>query len=177
MFNEKVITLGITACSPAYQVIDLIKLLRKQHCEVHVILTEHAAHFVSPLLLQREAGTAIQMNAFELPKVYDANHKSLSVKSDLLLLAPASANILGKAANGIADDLLSTTILSTAAPILVATHINPTMFSKASVQRNIRTLKEDGFLFVDNGNSKMPSRFPSLDAIVEHVKSIFIDRE
>lgn len=173
MLNGKTIVLGISACSPATKAIDLIKDLRKRRAEVHVILTPNAAHFVSPLLLQREAGTPLQIEQFELPKAFDQNHQSLSVAADLILLAPVSANTLGKAANGIADNLLTTTILSSKAQIMAAMHINPTMFGKASVQRNIRQLKEDGFLFVGNENNERPSMFPSLSQIFISVESFF----
>lgn len=172
MLNNKTITLGITACSPAVKTLDLIAGLRSLGASVHVIMTPNSTHFVSPMLVQREAGTPILIEQFELPKAFDANHQSLSVKSNLLLIAPASANTLGKAANGIADNLLSTNILSAKSPIMVATHINPTMYSKKSVQRNICQLIEDGFIFVPHPdeNAKHPSLFPGIEAIIEAVK-------
>lgn len=172
MLNEKTITLGITGCSPAVVALDLIKELRLLGADVHVIMTPHSVNFVTPLMVQREASTPVLIEQFELPKAFDSNHKAVSVKSDLLLIAPASANILGKAAHGIADNLLSTNVLSAKSPIMVATHINPTMYSKASVQRNILQLKEDGFIFVENPNpkTKYTSFFPGVDAIIESVK-------
>lgn len=172
MLSNKTITLGITACSPAVKMLDLISELRRLGASVHVIMTPNAIHFVSPILIQREAGTPIMIKQFELPKVYDANHQSVATKSDLLLIAPASANTLGKAAHGIADNLLCTNILSAKSPIMVATHINPTMYSKRSVRRNISQLKEDGFVFVDHPdpNAKHPSLFPGVEAIIEAVK-------
>lgn len=166
MLKEKTIVLGISSCSPAIQAPDLIRELKKQDAEVHVIMTPNAVHFISPVLIQRAAGTPIQIEQFELPKAFDQNHQSLSVKADLLLLAPVSANTLGKAANGIADNLLSTTILSSKAPILAAMHFNPVMYQKASVQRNIQQLKEDGFHFVKNDDENRPSLFPAIKKIV-----------
>lgn len=176
MLNEKTITLGITACSPAIKALDLIRELKHLGAEVHVIMTPNSVNFVTPLMIQREAGTPIQIEQFDLPKAFDSNHQAISVKSDLMLIAPVSANTLGKAANGIADNLLSTSILSAKSPIMVATHINPTMYSKPSVQRNIAQLKEDGFIFVENPNaaSKYPSFFPGVDAIIEMVKKVII---
>ncbi|WKY43254.1 flavoprotein [Eubacteriaceae bacterium ES2] len=172
MLKNKTITLGITACSPAIRALDLITELRKLGASVHVIMTPNATNFVSPLLIQREAGTPVLIEQFELPKAYDNNHQSVAARSDLLLLAPASANTLGKAANGIADNLLSTNILSAKTPIMVATHINPTMYSKKSVQRNIAQLKEDGFIFVEHPdeNAKFKSLFPGVEAILEAIK-------
>src|SRR5665647_1694350 len=154
MLSGKTITLGITACSPAIKSLDLIRELKHLGAEVHVIMTPNSVNFVTPLLVQREAGTPIQIEQFDLPKSFDSNHQANSVKSDLLLIAPASANTLGKAANGISDNLLSTNILSAKSPIMVAIHINPTMYSKPSVQRNIIQLKEDGFIFVENQDAE-----------------------
>lgn len=170
MLTGKIITLGITACSTAMNALELIKQLKNLGAQVHVIMTPNAVNFVSPLLVQREAGTPIQMEQFELPKAYDWNHQSLSVDSDLMVIAPTSADILGKAANGIADNLLTTRLLSSKCPIVIATHINPVMYSKPSVQRNVRQLKEDGYIFVENKTGKNPSAFPDLESIIDVVK-------
>uniref|UniRef100_A9A893 Flavoprotein n=1 Tax=Methanococcus maripaludis (strain C6 / ATCC BAA-1332) TaxID=444158 RepID=A9A893_METM6 len=170
MFKGKNIVVGICACSPAIKTLDLIGELREKGAEVDVIMTPNSVNFVSPLMVQRESKSPVQIEAFELPKMYDPNHKSLSQKADLLILAPVSANTLGKAANGIADNLLSTTILSTKAPIIAAMHINPMMYTNKSVQRNIKQLKEDGFIFVDNGNEEHPSKFPEISQIISTVE-------
>ncbi len=172
MLSGKIITLGITACSPANQSLTLIKELKKRGAQVHVVMTPNAVNFVSPLMVQREAGTPIQIEQFELPKAYDMNHQSLSIKSDLMLVAPVSANTIGKAANGIADNLLTTNLLSSKTAIIFATHINPTMYSKPSVQRNVKTLKEDGIIFVENKGAEYPSLFPSLEAIINTVEEV-----
>lgn len=172
MISGKTITLGITACSPAHQSLALIRELKKRGAQVYVIMTTNAVNFVTLLMVQREAGTPVQIEQFELPKAYDMNHQSLSFKSDLMLVAPVSANTLGKAANGIADNLLTTNLLSTKSPIIFATHINPTMYSKPSVQRNMRTLKEDGVTFVENKEAKFPSLFPSIEAIINAVEEV-----
>ncbi|OOM14443.1 flavoprotein [Clostridium saccharobutylicum] len=174
MLSGKIIILGITACSPANQSLALIRELKKRGAQVHVIMTSNAVNFVTPLMVQREAGTPIQIDQFELPKAYDMNHQSLSFKSDLMLVAPVSANTLGKAANGIADNLLTTNLLSTKSPVIFATHINPTMYSKPSVQRNVKTLKEEGIIFVENIEAKYPSLFPSIEAIIKIVEEVII---
>jgi Phosphopantothenoylcysteine synthetase/decarboxylase len=176
LLHNKTITVGITACSPAIKALDLIRELKHSGATVHVIMTPNSVNFVSPLLVQREAGTPVQIEQFELPKAFDSNHQAVSVRSDLLLIAPASANILGKAAHGIADNLLSTAILSAKSPIMVATHINPVMYSKPSVQRNITQLKEDGFIFVANPDTdnQHPSLFPGVSAIIEKVNQVIL---
>ena len=165
MLDGKVITIGICACSPAPKALDLIRALRKKGAEVHAILTPNAQNFVSDLL--------VQVEQFELPKVYDTAHKQLSRQSDLLLLAPVSANTLGKAANGIGDNLLSTTVLSANSAIVAATHINPVMYANKSVQRNIKQLKEDGFIFVESDAPK-ESLFPSVERILETVERVLL---
>lgn len=171
MLEGKVITIGVCACSPAPQVTELIMALKRKGAQVHVILTPNARNFVSDILIQRAAGTPIQVEQFELPKVYDTGHKSLSGASDLLLIAPASANTIGKAAGGIADNLLSTTVLSARCPIVIAMHMNPAFYAKKSVQRNIEWLKEDGVVFVES-DGPMASLFPSIGRIVETVEKV-----
>jgi len=172
MLDGKKIVLGVTGCSPAYQVPDIIKRLKKLHGDVYVVMTENSANFITPLTLQHNLNHPIQILSFEPPKVWDKDHQSLSQGQDLLLIAPASANILGKAANGIADDLLSTTIMSSRGPKVVATHINSLMYNSPSVQRNVQTLKSDGFVFVDNHDSNRPSFFPSIDQIIDTVLQV-----
>lgn len=135
-------------------------------------MTENSTNFITPLMVQRSVDHPIEIEAFDLPKSWEKGHKSLSQDVDLLLIAPASANILGKAANGIADDLLSTIIMSTRTPKVIATHINNKMYNSPSVQRNVKTLIGDGFTFVDNGNKEYPSIFPSVDQIVDTVVKV-----
>ena len=111
-------------------------------------------------MVQRSVDHAIAIDAFELPKVWEKEHKPLTTLADILLIAPASANILGKAACGIADDLLSTTIISMRKPIVIATHINDMMYASPSVQRNINTLKHDGFFLSTIANPSTRVCFP-----------------
>lgn len=176
MLNGKKIVVSVTGCSPAIQSLNIISELKKQHADVYVIMTENATNFVTPLMLQRSVDHPIQIRSFDPPKTWDNSHKSLSHETDLLLIAPASANILGKAANGISDDLLSTTIMSMRGPKIIATHINDMMYNSPAVQRNVQTLKNDGFIFVENGNPKHPSYFPEIDRIVNTVLQVLKDK-
>ncbi len=177
MLNGKKVVVSVTGCSPAVQALNIINELKKQHADVYVVMTENATNFVTPLMLQRSVEHPIQIQSFEPPKTWDDSHKSLSQETDLLLIAPASANILGKAANGISDDLLSTTIMSMRGPKVIATHINDMMYNSPSVQRNVRTLKNDGFIFVENGNPEHPSSFPAIDRIVNKVLQVLGDAD
>lgn len=168
MLNGRNITIGITACTPVDQIPGLIRMLRDEKAEVKVMLTPNALHFITPLPLRRASGNPVEIDQFEEPKVWDPGHRT-SDQSDLLLIAPASANTIGKAANGIADNLLTTTILSTTGPIVFANNINPMMYGKPSVQRNIQTLKDDGCIFVENEAGKAPNRMPSNERIFQTV--------
>ena len=177
MLNGKKIVVSVTGCSPAVQALNIISELKKHHADVYVIMTENATNFVTPLMLQRSVDHPIQIQSFDPPKTWDNSHTSLSQKTDLLLIAPASANILGKAANGISDDLLSTTIMSMRGPKVIATHINDMMYNSPSVLRNVQTLKNDGFIFVENGNLEHPSYFPSIDRIVNAVLKVLVNED
>lgn len=169
MLDGKKIVIGISGCSMAVHALDLITELKKLHADVYAVMTKNSTNFVTPLMVQRSVDHPIQIEAFDPPKSWEKDHKSLSQDMDLLLIAPASADILGKAANGIADDLLSTTIMSMRGPKIAATHINDKMYNSPSVQRNVKTLIDDGFIFVDNGKREHPSWFPSVDQIVDTV--------
>ncbi|PRR84026.1 flavoprotein [Clostridium luticellarii] len=169
MLDGKKIVVGITGCSMAIHALDVIAKLKKLHADVYVVMTENSTNFVTPLMVQRSVDHPIQIKAFDLPKSWEKGHRSLSQDTDLLLIAPASADILGKAANGIADDLLSTTIMSMRGPKIIAMHINNKMYNSPSVQRNVKTLIGDGFTFVDNGDKEHISRFPSVDQIIDTI--------
>ena len=166
----KKITIGLTACTPVDQIPALMRELRKQGAALKVTLTPNTLHFITPLVLSRAANCAVDIDAFKDPAVWDSGHRSIA-ETDLLLIAPASANTIGKAANGIADNLLTTTILSTASPIVFAPHMNPSMYAQKSVQRNIRILKEDGAVFIDNLQGR-PGSMPGNDVILQAIKDI-----
>lgn len=163
MLSGKKIIVGISGCSTASKALDLISALKKEHADVYVVMTKNSTNFVTPLMAQRSVDHPISIEAFELPKVWESGRGRLADMADLLVIAPASANILGKAACGIADDLLSTTIMSMRCPIIFATHINDKMYASPSVQRNIKTLKQDGFHFVDNNRPEHPGIFPTIE--------------
>lgn len=140
MFSGKKVIVGISGCSTASKALDLISALKKEHADIYVVMTKNSTNFVTPLMVQRSVDHPVSIDAFELPKVWDQEHKSITDIADLMLIAPASADILGKAACGIADDLLSTTIMSMRRPIVFATHVNDKMYMSPSVQRNIKIL-------------------------------------
>lgn len=166
----KIITVGLTACTPVDQIPDLLRALRKEGAELRLTMTPNTLHFIPPLPLRRAANCLVEIEQFDEPAVFDPTHKPLA-DADIVLIAPASANTIGKAANGIADNLLTVTVLSTTAPVMFVPNINPKMYTNAAVQRNIRTLKEDGAIFVEH--PEKPGRMVSNDVILDTIRTVF----
>lgn len=172
MFTGKNIVLGVTGCSTAHKAVDLAEAMGKRGANVDVVMTRNATQFVTPVSFRRPTNNPVSVDLFAEPTSWDRDHKPLAEKADLLIIAPATANIIAKAAHGIADDMLSTLILSTGSKVLIAPHMNPRMYTKPVVVRNVKTLKEDGFVFVE-GEKKLPdgkvirSVLASVDDIVK----------
>src|SRR3712207_5702399 len=118
-------------------------------------MTEHATKFVNPLSFQSLSQNMVVVDMFDEPKAWEIQHISLAKKADLMLIVPATVNILGKVANGIADDMLSTTIMATKAPVVFAPAANTNMFLNPIVQRNIRVLKEYGYKFIEPASGRL----------------------
>lgn len=179
MLKEKNIILGVTGGSPAYKAVDIVRKLVALHANVDVIMTSNATQFIAPLTFRNASGNPVVVDQFADPVSWNAGHKKLADKADLLLIAPATANIIGKAANGIADDMLSTTILSTEAITVFAPHMNPKMYKKPVVQRNIITLQEDGCRFIQQEKT-MPSgktlecMFADIEFIIQKVTEMLV---
>ena len=137
MLKDKTIIVGVTGGIAAYKVVDVVSRLKKQRANVEVIMTENATKFVSPLTFQTLAQNKVHVDMFKEPSNYDVEHISLAEKADLFLIAPATANIIGKIANGIADDLLTTTIMATKTKVILAPAMNTNMYLNPIVQKNI----------------------------------------
>ncbi|MDP4088487.1 MAG: bifunctional phosphopantothenoylcysteine decarboxylase/phosphopantothenate--cysteine ligase CoaBC [Bacillota bacterium] len=160
------VVLGVSGGIAAYKALDVVSALRKKGINVDVIMTEHAAKFVTPLTFQSLSANSVIVDMFDEPKVWEIQHISLAKKADLILVVPATANIIGKVANGIADDMLSTTIMASKAPVLFAPAMNTVMYVNPIVQQNIERLKSIGYEFIepasgilacgDEGKGKLP---------------------
>lgn len=148
MIKGKKIVIGITGGIAAYKAVELVRLLRKRQLEVSVVMTDHARQFVTPLTFQTVSGQTVYTDMFA-PYREEISHIALADRADLLIIAPATANIIAKIANGLADDLLSTVVLATAAPVLIAPAMNVRMWENPATRRNLETLRERGFHFVD----------------------------
>ncbi len=144
----KKVILGISSSIAAYKACDLARLLVKDGCSVFTILTENAVHLVTPLTLETLTGNPVYTESFARER-REMGHIELKENASLFLVAPATANIIGKFANGIADDLLSTTFLAVACPVLVAPAMNPNMWNHPAVQENINKLKTWNVRFVE----------------------------
>ena len=146
MLEGKCVVLGVTGGIAAYTACEIVSRLKKLHANVRVVLTEHACRFVQPLTFETLSGNQVAVSAFE--HSFEIEHISLAKAADLLLIAPATANIIGKMAHGIADDLLSTTAMAVVCPILIAPAMNCAMYRSAALQENLETLKGRGVLTV-----------------------------
>ena len=138
------IVLGVTGGIAAYKACELLRLLQKQGMDVFVVMTKNACEFVSPLTFETLSGHPVAADTFKRSETWEVEHIALAKRADLFLIAPATANIIGKMACGIADDMLSTTVMATRAPVMIAPAMNTGMFENASVQHNLKTLRERG---------------------------------
>ncbi len=170
------ILLGITGSIAAYKALELIRLLRKQDSDVRVILTQSGLNFVTPLSCQTLSGNEVYLDQFVLTK--GIKHLTLGEWSDILVVAPATANTIGKAASGIGDDLLSTTLISYQKPVLMVPAMDQGMWDNRIVQRNVRMLSENGVYFLQPSIGMLASgrigrgRFPSVSMIAKKIKTI-----
>ncbi|MBN2878631.1 MAG: bifunctional phosphopantothenoylcysteine decarboxylase/phosphopantothenate--cysteine ligase CoaBC [Clostridia bacterium] len=145
MGSVKNVVVGITGGIAAYKTIEVISRLKKLGYEVNVILTKNACEFVTPLTLETISNNPVITDMFNREVPWEVEHISLAHKADLFLIAPATANVIGKIANGIADDMLTTTILACTSKKLLAPAMNADMYANEAVQKNIQRVKELGF--------------------------------
>ncbi len=149
MMTGKVIILGVTGGIAAYKAAELVRLFVKGGAEVHVLMTESARQFVTPLTFQTLSRNPVHTDLFNLIEEQEIGHISLADRADLVVIAPASANTIGRIANGIADDLLTTTVMATKAPVLIAPAMNSNMYRNPLYRENEDRLRAHGYLFVD----------------------------
>lgn len=148
-FSDKTVVLGVTGGIAAYKACDLVSRLHKKNINIHVIMTAHACEFVKPLTFEVLSGARVVTDQFNRDFPWEVEHIALAKAADVFAVVPATANILGKYAHGIADDMLSTTLLAARAPVLFAPAMNTAMYENPAVQENIAALKARGCLFVE----------------------------
>ena len=150
MLYGKNVVLGVSGGIAVYRACEIVSRLKKLGASVDVIMTDNAREFVTPLTFQTLAKSAVVTNAFEPVKEFDINHISLAKKADILVVAPATANVIAKFAEGIADDMLTTTYLASNAQKLICPAMNCNMYEDAATQKNMQTLRERGAMFCDS---------------------------
>lgn len=149
MLKGKEIILGVTGGIAAYKAVELLRLLTKAGANVHVIMTDAATEFINPLTFQTLSMNPVSTSLFNLISEREIGHISLADRADLFVIAPATANVIGKLANGIADDMLTTTVMATKAPVLIAPAMNVNMYQNPLYRENEAKLKGHGYLFVE----------------------------
>ena len=142
--KKPVVVLGVSGGIAAYKACEIVSRLKKAGTEVHVIMTENAVKLAAPLTFQTLSGNPVVVDTFAPPVAFEVEHIALAQKADVFVIAPATANILAKMAHGIADDMLSTTVLATKAPVLVAPAMNTAMWEHPATQANVKLLKDRG---------------------------------
>ena len=151
MFKNKQVILGVSGGIAAYKAVEVLRLLTKAGADVHVIMTRAAQEFVAPLTFQTLSANPVHTELFNLIAEQEIGHISLSDRADLFIIAPATANIIGKIAAGIADDMLTTTVMATKAPVLIAPAMNVNMYTNPIYQENENRLRGFGYQFVAAG--------------------------
>lgn len=142
------VVLGVTGGIAAYKACEILRLLQKQGADVYVVMTKNACRFVSPLTFETLSGHPVATDTFDRPATWEVEHIALAKRADLFLIAPATANIIGKMACGIADDMLSTTVMATKAPVMIAPAMNTGMWENPATQHNIAVLAARGVQIV-----------------------------
>ncbi len=176
--RSREIILGVTGSIASYKACELISLLRKNGFAVTPVMTKEACEFITPKTLETLASNKVHIDLFSSPEEWDPLHTSLADRAEIVLIAPATANVIGKLANGICDDILTCVILSTKAPVLIAPAMNDNMYRNSILQDNIARLKKVGYRFCGPVRGHLVcgregiGHLASVEAIVRETKKI-----
>ena len=176
MLKGKNVAVCVTGGIAAFKAVSVVSGLVKLGADVDVIMTAHACEFVTPLTFRSLTKTPVVTDMFAEPEHMDIAHISLAQKADLFVIAPATANVIGKLACGIADDMLTTTVMATGAPVLIVPAMNTNMYDNPIVRENIAKLKRLGYLFMEPAEGPLAcgasgrGRMPEPDEIIERIK-------
>lgn len=175
MLKGKTVVLGVTGSIAAYKMANLTSMLTKLHCDVHVIMTKNATNIINPITFETLTAHKCLVDTFDRNFNYNIEHVALGEKADVVLVAPASANVIGKMAAGIADDMLTTTILACKCKKIVAPAMNTNMYENPIVQANLKKLKEFGMEVIEPASGMLACRvegkgkLPSEDVLLEYI--------
>jgi phosphopantothenoylcysteine decarboxylase / phosphopantothenate---cysteine ligase len=181
-FKSREIVVGVSGGIAAYKTAMLVSRLVQAGAGVNVVMTDHATRFVGPLTFQTLTGRPVFVDQFATPEAWRADHIALSDRADLVVVAPATANVLGKLAHGIADDLLSTLLLAVAVPLVMAPAMNERMWAHPAVVANVDTLKARGVRFVGPGEGYLAcgtvgiGRMAEPEAVFEELAKVLAGR-
>jgi len=183
MLKGKKVVLGVTGGIAAYKAAEFVRLLVKAEVDVYVVMTENAQRFITPLTFQTLSGNLVATDSFALLEDAKIGHIALADLAELVVILPATANIIGKIANGIADDFLSTMVMATKAPVLFIPSMNVNMWENEALQKNIRALLEFGHHLLEPGEGELAchwygkGRLPELSEVVEKMEDIFSPKD
>lgn len=179
MLKGKTVVLGVTGSIAAYKIANLASMLVKLHADVNVIMTKNATNFINPITFETLTGNKCLVDTFDRNFQFNVEHVALAKRADIFMVAPASANVIGKIANGIADDMLTTTIMACKAPKYIAPAMNTNMFENEIVQDNLKKLRKYGYEIItpvtgylacgDTGSGKLPSEETLLSYIMKEL--------
>ena len=175
MLKGKTVVLGVTGSIAAYKMANLTSMLTKLHCDVHVIMTKNATNIINPITFETLTARKCLVDTFDRNFNYNIEHVALGEKADVVLVAPASANVIGKMAAGIADDMLTTTILACKCKKIVAPAMNTNMYENPVVQANLKKLKDFGMEVIEPASGMLACRvegkgkLPSEEVLLEYI--------
>lgn len=175
MLTGKTVVLGVTGGIAAYKMPNVARMLKKMHCNVHVIMTQNATNFITATTFETLTGNKCLIDTFDRNFEFSVEHVAIAKQADLVLIAPATANVIGKIVGGIADDMLTTTVMACTCKILIAPAMNHNMYHNSIVQENIEKLKRHGYEIIDpvcgmlaNGDTG-DGKLPSEETLVSYV--------
>ena len=179
MLKGKTIVLGITGGIAAYKMAEVTRRLVEAGAQVHVMMTKAAQEFITPLTLQTLSGHPVHTELFNLTQEHEIGHVSLADRADLILIAPASANVLAKVAHGICDDLITTVVCATQAPVLFSPAMNVHMWKNPITQENVTKLRKHGYLILEPDAGFLAcgytgkGRLPDSDSLIQEIEKTF----
>ena len=184
MLKGKCVVLGVTGSIAAYKIANLASALVKLGADVNVIMTENATNFINPITFETLTGNKCLVDTFDRNFQFNVEHVSLAKKADVFMVAPASANVIGKIANGIADDMLTTTIMAARCPKIISPAMNTNMYENIIVQDNIRKLAGYGFEIIDPANGYLAcgdtgaGKMPEPEILMQYIiKAVAFDKD
>ena len=183
MFKGKTVVLGITGSIAAYKMANVASMLVKKGCNVNVIMTKNATNFINPITFEELTKNKCLVDTFDRNFQYSVAHISLATRADVFMVAPASANVIGKIANGIADDMLTTTIMAAKCPKIISPAMNTNMFENPIVQDNLKRLEGYGYTVIQPESGRLAEgmsgkgRLPKEQTLVDFIERALADKQ